>query len=466
MLETAIRQVRVAIAMVTGRPLSVRLVRRLVDDALATLAEFGSPGDDVAQLVDGPFADPAERLDLQTGALRRTARRLAARSAFYRDRFATAGIDPAGLTPATMPDIPVTEKNDLVRRPADFLCGRPQVITQTTGTTGAPVRIWLSRYEVELWPALIALSMLLRGEVLPGDCMHIGISSRATAAVQEDIDMLRLAGAACRVVGQIPPDEALDHLLDPGPGQPTLLNGYPSYVGQLVTAARRRGLGPGDFRLRSVYTGGEILSPALAEAVRTTLGAGRVDDTYGMTEVLPVGGRSCSRRHLHLDVNMGFTEVIDLAGAGPAGPGALGTLVITPYFPYRECMPVFRYDTRDVVRVLPAPPDCELAAVPAVSAILGKADGLLRTAARPVTPREVVEVLDDLPGVRWPVRYQASVRDGRLHVIMAGDAAPGDLVKRFAAVGIEATAEVVPDAVELRRLRCDLRETTFVARPS
>src|SRR6185436_20207438 len=100
-----------------------------------------------------------------------------------------------------------------------------------------------------------------------------------------------------------------------------------------------------------------------------------VNDTFAMTEVLPVSGRSCSLGHLHPDLNMGLVEVVALDGSGPAGPGALGTLVVTPYFPYRDCMPVLRYDTRDLVRRLPdAGLNCRLAGVPAVSPIAGKAD--------------------------------------------------------------------------------------------
>lgn len=467
MIEAGIRQVRVALAMVFGRPVNPRLVERLIGDALATIEEFGSPGDDVEQLIDGPFADPAERRDLQTRALQRTARRLARRSVFYRERFAAAGVDPGALTPDSLRNVPVTRKADLVARPRDFICGRPQMVTQTTGTTGAPARVWVSRYEIELWPALIALSLVLRGEARPGDCMQVNMSSRATAAVQEDVEVFRLLNAATRVVGQVPPDESLDHLLDTAGVTPTLLSGYPSYIGQMVSAARRRGLGPDDFRLRGVYLGGEVLSPALARAVRETFGADQVADTYGMTELLPVGGRTCRHRHLHLDPNMGFAEVLDLETGEPAEPGRLGTLAVTPYFPYRECMPVFRYDTRDVVRALPERLDCELAAVPAVSQVLGKANRLLDTAAGLVTPRDVAEALDELPGAEWPVRYRAEVVDGKLHVTVVSEhASPVDVTERLGSRGIDAVAEVVrlgpEEARALCPLRCDLEEKTFV----
>src|ERR1022692_5251173 len=73
----------------------------------------------------------------------------------------------------------------------------------------------------------------------------------------------RLAGAGCRLLGIVSPDEALDSF---GGGGATVLSTYPSYLGELVTAARRRGMGPDDFQLRRVTVGGEGLSPSLAPA--------------------------------------------------------------------------------------------------------------------------------------------------------------------------------------------------------
>src|SRR5213079_514491 len=103
----------------------------------------------------------------------------------------------------------------------------------------------------------------------------------------------------------------------------------------------------------------------------------------------------CGSGHLHHDVNTGLAEVIDLDTGEPAGPGRLGSVVVTPYFPYRECMPVFRYDTRDLVRRLPDEPlACELAGVPATSAILGKAGQVLRLGERAITTRDLVEAYD------------------------------------------------------------------------
>jgi len=213
--------------------------------------------------------------------------------------------------------------------------------------------VWLSRYEMELWPALGALASVLRGELRPGDVMQVNLSSRSAVAMHLAAASCRLAGAGCRPLGIVSPEAALENLAE---GGATILLTVSSYLAELVRAARRAGLGAGDFRLRRLVVGGEVLSASLARAAARTFGVPLVDDPYSMTEIVPVTGRPCSQGHMHHDLNLGHTELADLDTGEPAAPGALGTLVITPYFPYRDCTPVFRYDTRDVARRLPDTP--------------------------------------------------------------------------------------------------------------
>jgi len=473
LLETGVRQLRMALGMVWGRRLNTNNLNRLVDDALATLAEFGEPGADAGEVIDGPLNDPAARLDFANRGLRRTASRLAKQSPFYARRFTAAGVAPERLDLAGLSAIPVTLKRDLVDRPDDFQCADVQrfLATRTTGTTGKPAEIWLSRYEMELWPALGSLASLLRGELLPDDILQVNVSSRATGSVHLNTAGCRLVGAACRVLGIVPPDESLDSLLHHGATQ---LATVPSYLAELEVAARRRGLGPDDFNLRTIDIGGEVLSPSLAAAVRETFGVTNIRDLFAMTEVVPVFGRVCNDRHLHFDINMGLVEYLDLETGETARPGALATVVATPFFPYRDCMPVFRYDTRDVVRCLsPDEITCELAGLPGTGPIEGKADQLLRLgSAETVTPRQLIESIEALPTRPWPARYRAAVHDGRVRVTLPAATVDGldstDLARHFEAHGLDLDITIVGDdeARSLRQLRSDLHETTFAARPA
>jgi phenylacetate-CoA ligase len=470
MFETGIRQFRLALGMAQGRRLNPRNVERLVGDVLATLAEFGEAGADAAELIDGPMSNPADRLEITNNSLRRTARRLAAQSPFYARHFSSAQVDPAKLDVAGLRAIPVTVKADLIERPGDFRCTDvpAYLATRTTGTTGRPAEVWLSRYEMELWPALGALASVLRRELRPGDVMQANLSSRSVVALHLAAASCRLAGAGFRPLGIVSPEAALDNLAE---GGATILLTVPSYLAELVTAARHAGLGAGDFRLRRLVVGGEVLSASLARAAAGTFGVPLVDDPYSMTEIVPVTGRPCSQGHMHHDLNLGLTELVDLDTGEPAAPGVLGTLVITPYFPYRDCTPVFRYDTRDVARRLPDTPlRCELADIPATSQILGKADHLLRLpGGEVVTSRQFIEAIESLPAEPWPARYRATACDGRIRLTLPASAIAGygeaEARRHFAAAGLDTDLDIVgsDQAASLRHTRSDMHETTFAS---
>jgi phenylacetate-CoA ligase len=473
MFETGIRQFRLALGMAQRRRLDPRNVERLVGDVLATVAEFGAAGAEAAELVDGPMTNSQDRLEITNMSLRRTAVRLAAQSPFYARHFSSAQIDPAKLDLAGLRAIPVTVKADLIERPGDFRCTDvlPYLATRTTGTTGRPAEVWISRYEMELWPALGALAAVLRDELRPGDIEQVNLSSRSTVAQHLAAGGCRLTGAGCRPLGIVAPQAALDGLTE---GGATILLTVPSYLGELITAARRAGLGPGDFRLRRIVVGGEVLTASLARAATQTFGVPRVEDPYSMTEIVPVTGRPCSQGHMHHDLNVGLTELVDLDTGEPAAPGALGTLVITPYFPYRDCTPVFRYDTRDVARCLPdGPLRCELAAIPATSLILGKADHMLRLPGREVvTSRQLIEAIESLPAEPWPARYRATACDGRIRLTLPASAIAGygeaEVRAHFAAAGLDVDLDIVGDdqASSLRHTRSDMHETTFASQPA
>src|SRR5580700_231962 len=136
MFETGIRQFRMAMSMVWGYHINPRNVERLVEDGLKTLKEFGAPGDDVQQLLDGPFSDPQARREFQTRSLQRTASRLARFSPYYKKLFASLDLNLDKLTLDDMARIPVTEKRALREQQQEFITTntRPHIATRTTGT--------------------------------------------------------------------------------------------------------------------------------------------------------------------------------------------------------------------------------------------------------------------------------------------------------------------------------------------
>src|SRR5260370_288550 len=126
--------------------------------------------------------------------------------------------------------------------------------------------------------------------------------------------------------------------------------------------------GPADFGLERISVGGEIVTQGLKQRAERLFGSVRWLEGLGMTETWPVGGRLCEAGHLHFEVSQGLIEVQPLSGTAPAEAGEAGTLVVTPFAPYRETTLLLRYDTQDVVQVLPTELACSLSHLPASSA--------------------------------------------------------------------------------------------------
>ena len=121
MFETVVRQLRMAWSILRGVPISPGNLERLIDDARATLREFGAPGSDVERLIDGPFADPNMRRHLQDTSVRRTVKRAARVSPYYREVLTARGIDPSAVTTQSIENLPLTRKSDVLKRTADFI---------------------------------------------------------------------------------------------------------------------------------------------------------------------------------------------------------------------------------------------------------------------------------------------------------------------------------------------------------
>ncbi|SEL42759.1 phenylacetate--CoA ligase family protein [Nonomuraea pusilla] len=466
MFATAIRQLGYAWTMMSGRRFRLRDVTALVDDLRETLETFGSPGEGAGDMLAGQ--DPEIQDDLTRRRLRRTVRHAAGETPFYRALFREHGIDPASVTPETFAAVPPTRKQDLRGTPAAFVSdqARPALLAQTTGTTGTPTLVWFSAYEIELMAAMAALAQMLTGGVRSHHIWANAINSRSVAQIIAERSVTR-TGAAFVQLGTIDADTALDRLATPlhVPGkepQITHLNVTASYLAALVQAAERGGWTARDFRLTEIWSGGEVLTDALRRRAEEAFGA-TVIDGYSMTEIAPVTGQVCPDGHLHLPTDQGLVEVLDPVTFEPAAPGALGTLVVTPYSTYRDTTLLLRYVTGDLVRALREDerPGCALAAIPATSRLLGRAG------PGGVTTRDVLDLLQAEPALPLPTRH--ALDDGLLYVV-AGGAAAGDrsaLLARLEerAEGLPLTGIVLvetPDELPHPcRVRADLLEHGF-----
>jgi phenylacetate-CoA ligase len=476
LLETGLRELRYGLSLAFGHRIDVGGLQALIEDILATQHELGPLDPAQANLLRGGGISPESRRVMNDRRLRAMATMAYEGTAYYRRLFDRLGVGPDDVSLETVDDLPITPKHDLRAIPDAFVnrLSTPNFRAFTTGTTGPPTSVWFSRYEIELAVALGTIAALINGSYGPEDVLQINISSRATLALLLTIESCRLLGTACSPVGMIDPEESLSRLAAPVhlPGkkpQVSIMTTYPSYLGALVQAGEDLGFCAADFGLEQILCGGEILTDALRGRAEELFGA-RVVDGYLMTEIFPMGGLMCTENHIHLTPEQGLGEVVDLDTNRPVSPGQVGTLVATPFFPFREATLVFRFRTGDVVRLLDgAALTCELAGLPALSQVLGKTAFSVSTSTGRLFARDFQELLEAEPSVVLPCRFAIEGVEGnlKLHALVRrrDSVLESALLTQANEQGIPVIRvcfhEDLEDMPEPFPIRADLREATL-----
>jgi phenylacetate-CoA ligase len=478
-LETAVAQLRFAYSLALGRPFHTPSLERLIAALRETRHEFGptAVGADGAELIGGPRLDDTTRRDMQLRRFRGQAKRAARETRYYQRLFAELDVDPGRRGAADIASVPLTPK-DALRADADAFVRRgakPVLRAMTTGTTGWPTSVYFSAYELRVIVALSALGMLFDRQLGEADIVQMNTSSRAT------LGNIGLAGACAQIgalaylTGVVDPAHTLALLAErhhlPGKKErASVVSVYPSYLGEIVEAGLRLGYGPADFGLEHVFVGGEVVTEGLKQRCRRLFGPVTFVQGYAMTETIPFGGRACPDGHLHFEASHALLEVVEPETACPVAGGEPGTLVVTPFAPYRETTLLLRYDTEDMARLVTEPLTCDLRNLPATTDLLGKRRLSVRHDQGWTFPRDVLEALEAIDEVPLPARcgFWAVPGGVAVEVVTRGDAGP--VLRRVLGEQLEARQVPVRElylrehASELQRplpLRCDLRETSF-----
>jgi len=436
---------------------------------LATSLEFGTIGPEGGQALGGPPLDDDVRQKVALRRFRSVAKRAAERTRYYSRLFAEQKLDPATMSWDDVHRLPVTGRDALREEPDSFVCAgsRPVMRAVTTGTTGPPIGVWYSEYELAALTGATANHVLLRRLIRPGDVVHMCISSRAHLPIVTISGTCFRIGAVVQLIGLVDPALALAQLAE---RRATVLDVYPSYFGELVEHGLRVGYRPADFRLERVIIGGEIVTAGLLARAERLFGAVEFIENYASTEMVPCGGTPCAQGHLHFEFSAGHHEVVALDGSGQAADGEPGSLVETPFPPYRETTLLLRYDTEDVVAPLSGPFGCEFRNLPATSHVLGKRRLAVRHDDGWVFQRGVMEALEGCDAVPLPARYgyRPAGRGIALEVLVRDDdSGVGRAVRdRLAAHGVPVEElTLVTDRARLSEpipVRSDLREASFV----
>lgn len=274
--------------------------------------------------------------------------------ALYKRSFDDAGVSPDDIQSlADLAKLPFTSKNDLRENyPFDmFAIAREKVVRihASSGTTGKPTVVGYSRNDIDAWANVVARTIRAAGG-RPGDMLHNAYGyGLFTGGLGAHYGAERLG---CTVVpmsgGQTPKQVQLIQDF-----KPRIITVTPSYCLNLIDEFENQGIDPKSCSLEIGIFGAEPWTNEMRAEIEQRLGIDAVD-IYGLSEVIGPGvAQECVDRKDGPTIweDMFYPEIIDPNSGEVLADGELGELVFTSLV--KEAMPIIRYRTRDLTRLLP-----------------------------------------------------------------------------------------------------------------
>jgi phenylacetate-CoA ligase len=335
---------------------------------------------------------------LQLERLRFTLRQVAA-SSLYQKKYAEAGISSETLT--SLEDIhklPYTTKQDLREHyPYGLLCvPRDQLVRLhvSSGTTGQSIAVLYTRADLDGWADLLARCMYMTG-ARPGDTFqNLSGYGLFTGGLGFQYGAERL-GLLTIPSGSGNSKRQIQLMRD---FSTSVMHIIPSYALRLMDVMLEVGVDPKrDLQLRLAYLGAEPYSEEVRRRVEEFYGI-RVFNSYGLSEMNGPGvAFECVYQvGMHIWEDAYFVEIIDPETLEPVPEGVFGEMVLTSL--KREGMPVIRYRTRDITRIIPG--ECQCGRVhKRLDRIQGRSDDMFIIKGVNIFPMQVEQVLMNIPEV-------------------------------------------------------------------
>lgn len=269
----------------------------------------------------------------------------------YRDRL--SNISPEDIhSVSDVRKLPFTTKQDLRDTYPFGMAAVPLQdcvrLHSSSGTTGNPTVILHTQNDLDQWANQVARNLWMVG-LRPDDVFQNssgygmftgGLGFQYGA---ERLGMLTIPAAAGNSLRQI------KFIKDFGT---TALHAVPSYVTRLYEVMREQGVDPRrDTKLRVLAIGAEPHSEQQRQRIENMLGV-KAYNSFGMSEMCGPGvGFECKKQNgLHFWEDYYIVEIVNPDTLEPVPDGEIGELVLTTLC--REAMPLIRYRTRDLTRVL------------------------------------------------------------------------------------------------------------------
>ncbi|MFN2114618.1 MAG: phenylacetate--CoA ligase family protein [Anaerolineae bacterium] len=315
----------------------------------------------------------------------------------YRRRFEEAGLTPDDIKGLDdLPKIPFTVKDDLRDHyPYGILAvPREEVVRfhASSGTTGKPTVVSYTARDLDTWSRMMARTYASAGTTKADLVQNIYGYGLFTGGLGFHYGAERL-GATVLPTSTGNTKKQLMLMRDL---QSTVVACTPSYAVFLAEAAVEEGYDPrNDFALRIGTFGAEPWSEEARQKLEAVFGI-RAYDCYGMSELYGPGvAVECSEQNgLHIWSDEFLAETIDPETQEPLPPGELGEMVFTMLT--REAMPLLRYRTRDLARIVWDECPCGRTH-PRIMRISGRDDDMLIVGGVNVFPSQIEEVLMSVP---------------------------------------------------------------------
>lgn len=384
-------------------------------------------------------ATAAATARLHDERLRRQLAYVAAHSGFYREKFASAGVDTTRVrSTADLAGLPFTEKSELRESQLalppfghHIACAPDEVrrVYSTSGTTGRPTYIGLTARDIATWREA-ALRAFWAAGLRPGARIPLVVSPFVVAASYADA--FETIGT-CFPIGVNMTDRLVDAFRFGGANALLCTASYPLHFARSLA---ERGIEPRSLGLELILAGGEpgASIPWVRRQIEELFGC-RLMEVSGNGDYCAMAFAECEHRLGMHFVAQGIIhpEIIDPASGAvlPVEPGVRGELVCTSL--ERECIPLVRFRTRDHVEVTHT--ECACGRTGFGLRIIGRTDDLLivrgvnvypaavRDVVASFAPRTngVIEIqLHQAPPVGWEPPVHIKVEHGGL---AAGDLA-------------------------------------------
>ncbi|MCX4966046.1 AMP-binding protein [Streptomyces sp. NBC_00654] len=384
------------------------------------------------------FASRDEITALQLTRLRGTLAHVYSRVPHYRSVFDGVGFHPSELRELSdLARIPFTTKEDLrANYPFGMLAVPRRDVARlhaSSGTTGLPTVIGYDREDISIWSDVMA-RCLRAGGVRPGDTVHVACGyGLFTGGLGAHYGAERLGCTVVPASGGMT-ERQVRLIAD---FRPDAVVVTPSYLLVLADAMKAGGMDPAACSLSYALLGGEPWTEGMRTEMEQALGL-EATDLYGLSEVMGPGvACECVEAKDGLVVweDHFFPEIVDPVDGTPLPDGQFGELVLTTLS--RRAMPVVRYRTRDLTRLLPG----TSRSMRRLEKIAGRSDDMISVRGVNAFPSQFEEQILRVRGLAAHYRCEVS-RVGRLDEVTlrveaaegrAGDGEAGDGGARMAA---------------------------------